>query len=313
MEVDNFQLVIEKSLASIENDIQQWTPKMSKLFYDWTAEYYDSKDLSKPFTHLRAFPMLLFPWWFEQSVTGKNNLSFQQDLITSTICGYQYIRIMDNVMDEQAEKETTLLPALGFLHSTFHGIYYNYFPAGHSFWDLFNKKWFTSAEYTILDVQLEDITENDFHAIAARKTSAVKIPLAAVHHYHDVEDSYVKWCDFIDLYGSYHQMYNDLFDWQKDLVNNSNTYLLSEALRMKKDDESVASWMIKAGFSWAVAKLENWMILLKEKAVDLNSEELERYLLKRERLLKSKVSRMKNDLKKTAQLFEMLQKFGATI
>ncbi len=309
----HFQAVIDKSLRAVRESLGRWTPQMSELFYEWTSEYYNSNDLSEPFMHARAFPMLLFPWWFEQSITGKCDSSFQQDLITSTICGYQYIRIMDNVMDEHAEKETALLPATGFLHSCFQGIYYKYFSSEHPFWDHYNEIWFRSAEYTILDVQLKDITEDDFHTIAAQKTSAVKIPMAAVSHKYHGEDAYKEWCDFINLYGSYHQMYNDLFDWQKDLKNGSNTYLISEAVRRKKSDESETSWMIKSGLSWAAEKLNFWMKELKIRAASLNCRELEEYLLMREMFLKDKITHLENDLKKTAQLFEMLQKFGAKI
>ena len=56
-----------------------------------------------------AFPMLQLPWWLERTLRPAPDLALQRDLARSTMCGYYYIRMIDNVMDGHATVEPGLL------------------------------------------------------------------------------------------------------------------------------------------------------------------------------------------------------------
>jgi len=87
------------------------------------------------FKHPRSFPILLLPWWLEKTLHPCPDAAFQLDLVRSTINGYYYIRLIDNLMDGHATVELKLLPASFLLYAIPDGIPTS-FPPNHAFWDL---------------------------------------------------------------------------------------------------------------------------------------------------------------------------------
>jgi exonuclease VII large subunit len=97
-------------------------------------------------------------------------------------------------------------------------------------------------------------------------------------------------------------LWNDVFDWNKDLRFNTPTYFLSEAARRKTELETVTAWVAREGFAWGTQVLSNWMQDLKHWARPLNSPSLEQYLEFRQRLLAEQSQQLQADLKQLAQL-----------
>jgi hypothetical protein len=221
--------------------------------------------------------MFLLPWWLEKRVRPLPDVPFQELLVESTICAYYFVRIIDNVMDERAEEERPLLPLLGILHASFVRPYARLFPADEAFWTYFDRYWTVTADAALREGTLADVSLHDFTEIAARKTTGVKIPMAAVCCRYDRLDLLEPWAAFYDRLAGWQQMLDDTFDWVHDLRHGRPTFFLSEGQRQKRSDESIAGWVVRRGFAWGISQLTDAMKDLGALANRLESPELMRF------------------------------------
>ena len=270
--------IISNAVTRLHTEIKLAAPFMARQVIPWIKHLAGAHLPASYFTHPLAFPSLLLPWWVEKPLAPAPTAALQADLAYSTINGYYHIRLIDNLMDGHATVERQLLPALNFFHTQFQSSYRPYFDHSHPFWPLFNAVWFRSAEAAMQDAGLTTIDRHQFEQIAAQKVCAAKIPAAAVCYYHNRPNSIEPWSDFIDRFGGWHQFYNDLFDWHKDLTNHTPTYFLSEANRHKRANESILGWVARRGFAWGVHTLQTQMVDLKTLAQNLHSPDAVNYL-----------------------------------
>lgn len=271
MDDESLENIVAVALERIRTGLERGTPVMAQRVPGWMESLWPGHQLEEYWTHPVGFPLLLAPWWLEQTLRGKIDPPFQLELIYSSINMYYQLRLTDNVMDGDVPTDRTLLPALGFFHTEFQRPYHRYFSYEHPFWDYFTKVWFHSAEVTMLDGSMSEFDSAQFREIAGQKTCAATIPLGAVCYRYDRADVLPAWSRFLELYGWWSQMLNDTFDWQKDSQNNAGTFFLSEAQRRKYSDESVTGWVIREGFGWAMETLETWMYELRALSRDLQS------------------------------------------
>jgi hypothetical protein len=255
------------------------------------------------FMHPTAFPSLLLPWWLEHSLHSIPNLAFQADVAYSTINGYYAIRLMDNLMDGHATVELQLLPALNFFQTQFQRAYQPYFPPDQPFWSFFSRTWFHSAEVTVVDASLSEITAVQFEEIAAQKVCAAKIPLAAVAYTYGRPDLIAAWSRLVDLLGCWHQFLNDLFGWRRDYERHTVTYFLCEAGRQGWPDEPVAGWVVREGFAWGMSQAAQWMFALQALAQELNSPDLLTYLQTRQAMMRQQQQEVEAGLRSLAKIF----------
>ncbi|MEW5957939.1 MAG: hypothetical protein AB1801_09465 [Chloroflexota bacterium] len=277
--------LISAAVLRLQSELAQAAPLMAQPVEDWIRQLSAPREPGDYFKHPLAFPALLLPWWLEQTLADAPDPALQADLIYSTINGYYYIRLIDNLMDGQATVELKLLPALGFFHTQFQLAYQRYFEAGHPFWNLFQAVWFQSAEAAWHDAALLEIDEVQFEQIAAQKVCAAKIPLAAVCYRRSRVDLIEPWSNFVDRLGCWHQMLNDLLGWHRDFSRGAVTYFLSEAGRRRSPDEPLAGWVAGEGYSWALSKLDTWMSALQQATLELGSPDLVNYLETRQAML----------------------------
>ena len=271
MDDESLENIVAVALERIRTGLERGTPVMAQRVPGWMESLWPGHQLEEYWTHPVGFPLLLAPWWLEQTLRGKIDPPFQLELIYSSINMYYQLRLTDNVMDGDVPTDRTLLPALGFFHTEFQRPYHRYFSYEHPFWDYFTKVWFHSAEVTMLDGSMSEFDSAQFREIAGQKTCAATIPLGAVCYRYDRADVLPAWSRFLELYGWWSQMLNDTFDWLKDSQNNAGTFFLSEAQRRKYSDESVTGWVIREGFGWAMETLETWMYELRALSRDLQS------------------------------------------
>ena len=274
--------LLSTTLQRLNTEFSASAPQLAPRVWEWLTQLAGGNAPIAYFQHPLAFPSLALPWWLEQSLHAPLDLDFQTELIYSTINGYYYIRLLDNLMDGHSMGELQLLPAAGFFHTQFQQAYARYFAAAHPFWEFFTTTWFHAAEVTWQDAILRNIDLAHFQQIAAQKVSAGKIPLAAVCHYCQRLDQLPPWLKFFDRLGAWFQFSNDLFDWNKDLKYHTATYFLSEAQRRKHETESIAQWVLREGFDWGVALLYDWLREVRAAAAELNSPPLLAFLDRRE-------------------------------
>lgn len=276
------------AVSRLEAEVELAMPTMAPHILAWIGQLAGAGQPQDYFQHPLAFPSLLLPWWLDGCLDEKIDETLQADLIYSTINGYYYIRLIDNVMDEHGPIETPLLPALSFFHTQFQSIYINYFAPTHPFWPLFQSTWYQSAEVAMREARLPSLDATQFRHISAKKVCATKIPLAAVSYFHDRPDSIEPWAELVDLLGCWHQMHNDLFDWHKDVEQGLTTYFLSEAERQRAPGELVAAWVARRGFAWGMVTLAEMMSALTASARRLGCADLLAYLQTRQEMLETR-------------------------
>jgi hypothetical protein len=300
--------IVDAAFARFDAGLEQAAPFMAPRVLAWMQDA--GRETAEPadrFKHPASFPMLLLPWWLESTLRSRPDPAFQEDLVFSTINGYLFIRLIDNVMDGHATVEPRLLPALGLFHTQFQTPYQRYFCHEHPFWAFFTDTWFASADITVQDAGAVDLDSQQFEWVAARKTCAVKIPLAAVCYHLARPDLIAPWSQLVDRFGCWHQMLNDLFDWRRDMQHDTPTYVLSEASRRKGPAESVAGWIMREGFEWGMDQLQAWMVELKALARGLDSPALAAYLETREVTLLEQAQQVRAGFENMRRLAAALQ------
>lgn len=292
-----------QAIARLETELGQHAPYLARAVAAWVRTLAQSPDHPEYyFNRPLGFPTTLLPWWLEKTFHPTPERTFQAEVLYSTINGYYFIRLIDNVMDGQAAGDRALLPALGFFHAKFQAVYHHHFAPEHPLWQVFNRYWFGSADMAAHDAEATDITLEHFQRISGLKVCAGKIPLAAVCYRYDKPELIEPWARFFDRYGQWHQMWNDLFDWSKDLRFETRTYFLAEAARRKQPAESVAQWVICEGFEWGATLLATWLTDLRALAVPLNSPDIDQYLTVREALLQQDLATLSADLRQLEKL-----------
>ena len=276
--------VIDAAVSRLSDRLRRSMPLAGGSVRTWMNELAGGDDPAAYFHHVRGSPMFIFPWVLERLLQGVPDLELQFDLVYSTISGYYWIRLIDNITDHQSTNEMELLPSVGFFQAEFQRPYQSRFPASHPFWEFFARTWFHSADVTMKDLQTPKMDRDGFVQVAAHKICAIKIPLAALCHTYSRLDALSPWCRFVDLFGCWHQMSNDLFHWYEDFSVKTHTFFLAEAGRQKRPSETVPEWVTREGFAWGLSALDVWMRDLQLLAKELRSRDLLEYLKLRERI-----------------------------
>jgi len=306
MDEESLESIVAGALERIRASVEHGTPFMAQRVRTWMESLWPGHQLQEYWTHPIGFPLLLAPWWLEETLRRQSDPSFQLELIYSAINMYYQLRLTDNIMDGDVPTDRTLLPALGFFHTEFQRPYHRYFSHEHPFWDYFTKVWFHSAEVTMLDGNMSEFDLVQFQKIAGQKTCATTIPLAAVCYRYDRTDVLPAWSRFLERYGWWSQMSNDTFDWLKDSRNNAGTFFLSEARRRAYPDESVTEWVIREGFEWAMDTLQAWMSELRTLANGLENPAIMEHLDGRAAILGERRKNSSEGLRNLAKLRDAL-------
>ena len=273
---------IINSVRRLEKTLTQKVPLSKSYIRDWLKYLSGTEDPADYYRHVPISPMFWFPWFLERALTQTPHPALQADLVDSTVNGYYYIRLIDNLADHHATVDLELLPVLGIFHTQFQLPYQKYFDHTHPFWEFFSTTWFHSADVTIIDTRSMQQDQTQFMEIAAQKICAIKIPLAAVAYFYNHSELIQPWSQLVDDFGRWHQMYSDLFHWHEDLSQGVTTYFLSEAQKRKTTNESLADWVLRKGFQWGLQVLDNWMIDVQRQARQLNNNDLAHYLAYRQ-------------------------------
>ena len=261
---------VESAIDMAAITLQERMPRTAARLSAWLSGLSGGCPPASYFTHNRAFPTLLFPWWLDTALGGPD-ISFQSDLVRSSICGYYFVRLIDDLMDGAAPDAWGLLPALGHFHVEFEAPYQRLFPTTSPFWPAFGRQWSAMADATIVDATLDRIDAAQFHAISAAKVSGVRIPLLAVALHRGLDMIPPDWDALFVRVSAWHQFHNDFFDWQRDLAAHVQTWFLSEGHRRAAPGESIELWVVREGFEWGVDMLNAWMCEMRPLAQGLSS------------------------------------------
>jgi hypothetical protein len=276
--------LVARAFSRTRDRLREGAPTLSAHVSRWVRSLSHHAPPESYFTHPQAFPMLLLPWWLEAKIATKVDRTFQEDLVYSTVNGYYFVRMVDDLMDREHVADSTVLPALIFFHMEFQLTYQRHFPGDHLFWDAFAMESFAAAEAASSDAGLDQIDRETFVRICAKKIAGVRVPLAAVCFRYERPDLVEPWNRFMDAFGCWHQMQNDVFGWSRDLAHDRRTYFLSEASR-RRGNASTAAWAISDGLAWAYEQLQTWMSEVRIRARDLECPPLSAYIEQRNQTL----------------------------
>jgi hypothetical protein len=238
-----------------------------------------------------SFPVLALSVWASRALRLSVEPEFHIALASSSLHGYHFIRLIDNVMDGDGPAELArLLPLTAVFHTGFERPYHVYFDHTHPFWGDYQTLWHRAAFATTEDAFLESIDQPAFTGVSGLKFSAAAVPLAAVAHRGHRTDALPGWRRLIDRLGCWYQMVNDLLDWHHDSAHGIRTYFLSEANRRRRPDESLPGWITREGFGWAVETLDQWMNQLEREAELLNAADLSEFLAARRGLFRTQMA-----------------------
>ncbi|MCU0754667.1 MAG: hypothetical protein MUE46_06030 [Xanthomonadales bacterium] len=237
------------------------------------------------FTHPLAFPLVQLPWWLEESLVGAVDPQAQTELLISSMSGYYLIRLIDDVMDRSPEAKPRLLPAVAVLHEQFQSAYLRHFDGAHPFWPRFREVWARCQEAAVLEAHATEIDEAAFAQLSARKVSAGIIPLEAVAWRCGLSALPSAWAELFPRLCAFHQRYNDLYDWQRDLQNGAVTGFLTLVAKRRRADESMLAWVAREGYALESARLAADLAALEALAADTGSRGLADWLRQRRVLL----------------------------
>ncbi|MBV9267110.1 MAG: hypothetical protein JO061_13150 [Acidobacteriaceae bacterium] len=260
----NLAEAVRKTLRRLQDDFKR-CPVAYRHFWRRAKELGGSVPESL-FLNPLSTPVFLFPWWVEQSLSPSPDIEFQSELMYSSINLLYYVRLLDDAMDRHCNSPE-LLPVLTFLHSRFQGGFQTLFSGRSRFWEYFYELIDRTTEVTIEDLSLKDVGFGEFMRLAAQKSCAAIIPIAAVICRYNRHEEFDKWSEMWTAFSTWNQMRDDVMDWHRDLSNGTATYLLSEAAKRKTPEEDIPHWMLREGFDWSVEVLDQ----LATKATELAS------------------------------------------
>jgi hypothetical protein len=240
----------------------------------------------------QSFPVFSMPWWMTPRDARGTDGQFQEDLCYSSLNGYYFVRLIDNVQDGDGPADLRqLLPAGGYFHAEFQSPYQRWFPAGHPFWTTFQAAWNEQAEAAAVEAELAEIDLPAFLAVSALKFGAAKGPLAAAAYRYGRQEALPAWFAFVDRLGALSQLANDLFDWHHDSLAGINTYIQSEYRRQRSGpDDTIHRWIMREGFDVGATQIRTWLGDLRTMALRLDAPEAGAWVEKRAALLEQEIS-----------------------
>jgi hypothetical protein len=270
--------IISEAAARLDRDLKAALPRSAPAVAEHFKLAGSHSLLVGSLLGPRSFPSLVIPFWMAPE-TSWDDRQFVSDVAYSTLSGFLFIRLIDNVMDgDSSAAQRKLLPSLGFFHTRFQAPYYRYFSDGHPFWTFFERAWYEHTDATTNDGFTDVIDADTFMQVAGRKFSATKVPVAATALRYSTSEIIEPWFEFIDHLGRFAQMANDFFDWHHDDKFSIQTHIRSEWSRRRSGDESLATWYLREGFEWGLSLLEDWAANLEREAASLKSRHAERWL-----------------------------------
>jgi hypothetical protein len=283
--------LVDDACARIQAELTRRAPFLGEQVCGWMAQLSPTGKAPEYFLQPRMFPLLRLPWWAAKSFAAEPDGEFLADVIYSTVNGYYYIRLLDNLMDGHGTVELKILPATAFFHTEFQAMYHKYFAAAHPFWEVFRSAWFSASDAVTHEINLDRIHQAEFERVTVAKLGGARIPLAAVGFRHGASERLRCWEEFTLALARWSQMEDDLFDWHHDLRHGKTSYFLSEASR-RKGFETVDAWVIREGFQQGIETLQRELSALRRLVPPLNSPDVVRYLDLRETILEDQKTRI---------------------
>jgi len=307
----SLRMLVFDACARIQIELNRYAPVLGREVCAWMDHLSPTHSAPDYFLQSQSFPLVRLIWWAAKEFSTDVDREFIVDVIYSTINGYYYIRLLDNLMDSHYTVELKILPAAAFFHTEFQSTYQKYFEAAHPFWNKFRSAWFSTSEAVAHELTLAEIRRPDFETITVNKLSAATIPITGIaYHYHAIDRLHF-WDKFTSALARWSQLEDDLFDWQHDLMDDKTSYFLTEAAH-QTDIPSVEAWVLRRGFREGLERLQRELSALRPLAAQLHNPDIDRYLDSREAMLVNQNSTLVKGLQTLFDLIQVVKSKPAT-
>jgi hypothetical protein len=282
--------IVEAATHRFDADLSSALPQSANRVRQWLGG--DIASFALAGLSSGSFPALLLPFWLSTDAEREADIEFHVDLAYSTLNGFCFIRLIDDVADgDRLDDRRRLLPSCAVFHAAFQAAYHRHFPQGHQFWPLFHAALSEQAEATTVDSHSRRIDAVTFRCYSSRKFSAAKIPVAAVLHRYEREHLIASWARCIDCLGRLYQMVNDVTGWQLDLKFGTKTFFLSEYDRTRLAGEPIGAWYKRHGLTWGLAQIASAVAEASAVASEIRCVPLGLFLRHREETLRRQLAR----------------------
>lgn len=301
---------LSAALERLASHLGSHSSFLSSAVHSWMCRISPAGEPAIELVHPQMFPILQLPDWLVESFSLDRNHDFHQAVTYSSLCGYYYTRLIDNIMDAHTSvpEETHLLPAAGFFSVEFHSAYQKFFPAQHAFWRHFQRIWIAAVDSTAHDATLPAVSRDEFEHISSRKFAAVEIPVVATAYFYERPEAIDGWIQFVRVLGKWSQVFDDLMDWHADRSRGQATWFLSEAKLRKRSSESIDQWVAREGLAWGLGILDQWMDDLRSQAGALASFKAQEFLQQRASLREERAQILEKGFASLTQLASILGK-----
>jgi hypothetical protein len=269
----DLEKILGESLARIRAELRKQCPLSAAAAQAWILRQNAPDPPEISFRRLKSH-FLLIPWFLERSIRESADPAFQLGLVYSSLNAYYFARLLDNVADGQSPGDAELLPMAAFFHYNFQAVYAGWFTPDSLFWKHFGELWIGMADATTSCSRTALFSDGDLEKATARKIAAVKIPVAAVCFRYGREDVLDGWFAFYEAFCCAHELLDDFCDCFSDMEAGRSSYLLSCASREKLPDETIESYMIRAGLERGYAAVSEWLGEAGRRAEMLASDQL---------------------------------------
>jgi len=299
---------IDAVVDRIGADLGASSPLLANEVLRWIRQISPGGEPAAHFLNVRMFPIIELPDFILESLAVAPNAGFHRSMISSTVHGYYYIRLIDDLVDgdRDLDLERKILPVAGYFLSEFQFGYQKYFPAEHEFWQMFRRLWTASATSSAEDAMQQSVGFSEFERVSSRKFSAAGIPVAATCHHYGRAELAPAWLDLVDGLGRWSQMADDILDWHQDRIIHRATYFLTEGERQRRHDESLEEWVLREGCDWGFNLLNEWMDRLQQSAVELGNPGMKEYLAGRKAWAVEQHAALRKGLAELARLAVIL-------
>ena len=231
----------ERVWKHLDAYVKELTPSLSTLwrkFEGRMAACSAQGDCREFFERPRhSFPALPLHWWIEEALGSQAGNARTERLAFSTLLLYFYLRIQDNLIDEDEEREDRQFlylcnPFIG----SFFAIYQEIFPSGSPFWRSFDAIWDEFSEVSARE-KIAGPTcavRDDELLLLGSKLLPGAIPAVAMAHMAGREDDAEAIVEMTRWLGLGIQLMNDFFNWRTDLALGHETYFLDKLCRHKE-------------------------------------------------------------------------------
>ena len=241
--------VLEAALVRLDAYLAR-TPALRQLLVPWLDSH------RARLRHGGFVPIFALPRWVVSAEPEPDGAEWDADLTYSTLCGYLFVRLVDDIVDEQNEHARLAALGLGILHNEFLKPFRERFPGDNDFWTRFDQDWAWSIDRTARDLDGRIDSRAEFERTAAAKLGACRIPVAAACYLDGRRSRLETSLALCDAIARLYQFADDVTDWQPDLAAGRSSWLLSEADSRKSSGETASEWMLREGYAWSRARLD---------------------------------------------------------